>query len=159
MARQTDPSRNFDFGFGKWQVSHRRLKERLTGCTEWEAFAGQSETRPILDGHGNVEDNLIHFPAGTYRAAAIRSYDPGLRTWAIWWLSALDPHRLDVPVVGGFVDGTGTFLANDTLNARAVLVRFLWLDTLTLAPRWEQAMSPDGGATWETNWTMDFTRA
>jgi len=40
-----------------------------------------------------------------------------------------------------------------------VLVRFLWLRTLTRAPRWEQAVSPDGGATWETNWTMDFTRA
>jgi len=27
------------------------------------------------------------------------------------------------------------------------------------APRWEQALSVDGGATWETNWTMDFVRS
>jgi hypothetical protein len=26
------------------------------------------------------------------------------------------------------------------------------------AARWEQAFSDDGGATWETNWTMDFAR-
>jgi hypothetical protein len=27
------------------------------------------------------------------------------------------------------------------------------------SPRWEQAFSPDGGTTWETNWVMDFTRS
>jgi hypothetical protein len=25
-------------------------------------------------------------------------------------------------------------------------------------PRWEQAVSDDGGSTWETNWVNDFTR-
>jgi hypothetical protein len=26
------------------------------------------------------------------------------------------------------------------------------------SPRWEQAFSADGGANWETNWIMNFTR-
>ena len=26
------------------------------------------------------------------------------------------------------------------------------------AARWEQAFSADGGATWEVNWVMEFTR-
>ena len=26
------------------------------------------------------------------------------------------------------------------------------------ARRWERALSPDGGVTWETNWYMDFER-
>jgi len=159
MPRHPAASGDFDFLFGKWQVHHRRLKDRLVGCTEWKAFEGQSETRPVLGGNGNVEDNVIAFPSGACRAIALRSHDPAQRTWAIWWLSAHDPHRLDTPVIGGFADGTGTFLATETLNDRPVLVRFLWLRTLTRAPRWEQAVSPDGGATWETNWTMDFTRA
>jgi hypothetical protein len=38
-------------------------------------------------------------------------------------------------------------------------VRSLWTKTETLAPRWEQAASVDGGKSWETNWVADFTRA
>jgi hypothetical protein len=64
-----------------------------------------------------------------------------------------------VPVIGRFEAGAGTFLADEVIGGAAVKVRFLWLRTETDAPRWEQAMSADGGATWETNWTMDFTRA
>ena len=57
------------------------------------------------------------------------------------------------------MDGVGTFTAVDTSGDRPVHVRFLWLKTDTPTPRWEQAMSIDGGETWETNWTMDFERA
>jgi hypothetical protein len=151
-------SHDFDFEFGRWKVHHRRLKERLVGCLDWEEFEGTSETRPVLGGNGNIEDNVLDFPAGTYRAIAIRSFDVNTRHWAIWWLSANDPHQLDVPVIGKFENGIGTFLAEDLLNAEPVTVRFLWLRTDGPTPRWEQAMSRDKGKTWETNWTMDFER-
>ncbi len=153
-----DGSRDFDFEAGRWQVQHRRLRERLVGCTLWEEFAGTSETRPVLNGLGNVEDNLIHFPDGDYRAIAIRSYDPAKGTWAIWWLDQRAPHRLDVPVIGAFTGGVGAFYADDTHDGTPVLVRFHWLDTASATPRWEQAMSTDAGKSWETNWTMQFHR-
>ena len=149
---------DFDFEFGKWQVHHRRLKERLLGCDDWEEFNGTSETRPVLGGSGNIEDNFLELPSGFYRAIAIRAFDVETQTWAIWWLSANDPHQLEVPVIGRFENGTGTFFAADILRGDPVSVRFLWLKTDTATPRWEQAMSSDDGATWETNWTMDFTR-
>lgn len=109
-------ARDFDFEFGKWQVRHRRLKERLVGCQTWEEFAGTSETRPVLGGSGCIEDNLIDLPSGSYRAIAIRAFDPASSSWAIWWLSAADPHHLDVPVVGRFVGDVGTFFAQDMMN-------------------------------------------
>lgn len=149
----------FDFEFGRWTVQHRRLRERLVGCREWEAFSGTSETRPVLGGFGNIEDNVLNGPGGTVRAIAVRSWDPARRSWAIWWLASDAPHRMDVPVIGGFSDGVGTFLAHDTVRGQPVLVRFLWLDSGTAMPRWEQAMSADAGDTWETNWTMEFERA
>ena len=150
---------DFDFQRGCWTVKHRRLKARLVDCHEWEDFDGTCEQRPILGGNGNVEDNFLQLPGGSYRAVAIRSYDPANASWAIWWLDGRAPHALDVPVIGRFENGTGCFYADDMLAGTAVRVRFLWLRTDTPSPRWEQAFSANGGATWEINWTMDFVRA
>jgi hypothetical protein len=152
------PCRDFDFEFGSWHVDHQRLKDRLTGCTEWEEFTGTCDARPILNGNGNIEDNVIELPSGTYRAAALRGYDREKGTWAIWWLDGRSPNQLDVPVIGRFSDGIGAFYAEDTLRGMPIMVRFLWLDTGSPNPRWEQAFSADGGKTWETNWRMRFTR-
>jgi len=159
MSIDATAPRDFDFMFGTWTVRHRRLRERLVGCLDWEEFSGTSETRPILGGFGNLEDNLLTFPGGSYRASALRSYDADSRTWAIWWLAATDPHRLDVPVIGTFEGDIGRFFSDETINGEPVKVRFMWTRTDPDAPRWEQAMSTDEGHTWETNWTMDFTRA
>lgn len=149
---------DFDFMIGSWTVSHRRLNHRLSGCDEWTAFTGTSTTRKILRGFGNVEDNVLDFPDGPVHAAAVRSFDPQAGTWAIWWLDGRSPHRLDVPVVGRFVDGVGTFYADDRLEGRAIRVRFLWHPNPGAQPRWEQAFSVDGGTTWEVNWVMHFQR-
>ena len=154
-----DHATDFDFQQGRWTVRHRRLRERLVGCTDWQEFDGTCEQRAVLGGNGNIEDNLLHLPDGDYRAVALRSFDPASGDWAIWWLDSRDPHRIDVPVIGRFTDGVGTFFAEDQHDGRPARLRFTWSRTDTAAPRWEQALSVDGGATWEDNWTMDFARA
>lgn len=150
---------DFDFIIGDWTVQHRRLNSRLTGCNDWTDFTGLSSTRKILGGFGNIEDNLLRFPEGDVRAVAVRSFDRNTRLWSIWWLDARNPHQLDVPVIGGFAGNTGTFYANDSLRGKPVRVRFLWNTNPGGNPTWEQALSEDSAATWETNWTMEFTRA
>lgn len=147
---------DFDFMFGSWTVRHRRLKARLSNCTEWETFDGTSATSPILSGHGNLEDNEVDFPGGSYRAIALRSFDADTGQWAIWWLDQRAPHNLDIPVVGQFVDNIGTFFADDQIEGTPIKVRFLWKRGET--PQWEQAFSTDNGKSWETNWIMEFTR-
>ena len=132
MQEETTFSKDFDFQIGSWRVNHRRLKERLVASTDWDAFDGMSNMRPVLGGNCNVEDNLLHLPAGSYRAIALRSFDPLTRTWAIWWLDARHPHALDVPVISAFEGGIGRFCAETTV---------------------------DDGRTWETNRTMDFHRS
>lgn len=149
---------NFDFLHGHWHVSHCRLRERLCGCTEWDHFEGTCNAQAILGGQGNVDDNLLHLPGGSYRAATLRTHDPQTGRWSIWWLDGRHPHRLDVPLLGTFEHGVGRFFASDVLDGRPIRVRFLWTDTHTPSPRWEQAFSPDGGQTWEVNWTMRFHR-
>jgi hypothetical protein len=156
------PDHDFDFLFGRWRVTHRRLCRRLAGCTEWDHFGGTSEARALLGGRGNVDDNVIELPAelgGRYRAATLRTFDATAGTWSIWWLDGRWPGRIDVPMVGRFdTTGDGLFLADDRFEGRAIRVRFLWLHTRTASPRWEQAFSLDQGASWETNWEMVFTK-
>ena len=149
---------DFDFLHGSWSVRHRRLTQRLRKSDEWEQFPGTSATRPILGGSGNIEENYMEFPEGPYRAVALRSYDSSSNSWAIWWLDARHPHILDVPVIGGFENGIGTFLADDVFEGQPIKVRFLWSDISTDSCRWRQAFSADGGRTWETNWVMEFVR-
>lgn len=149
---------DFDFVIGSWSVAHRKLKERLVNCSEWIEFPGTSETRKVLGGLGNIEDNLLELPEGTYRAVALRSFNPLKNAWAIWWLDGRIPWSIDTPVIGTFVNGTGLFYADDVFNGKPVRIRFMWTKVTKDALRWEQAFSPDAGATWETNWTMNFTR-
>src|SRR5262245_47810724 len=154
----TDPLHDFDLFFGSWQTQHRRLKERLANSNEWIEFDGTSRMEPLLGGYGNMDDNVFNMPGGTYRGVSMRAFDPKTRTWAIWWLDERFPHTIDVPVIGSFKDGIGTFYADETFKGKPIKVRFLWSGITRTARQWEQAFSPDGGATWETNWVTRFTR-
>ena len=149
---------DFDFLIGRWRVHHRRLVERLVGSDEWQEFEGTSDARSLLGGAGNVDDNVLELPAGEYRAVSLRAFDPQSETWSIWWLDARSPAQVDPPVVGGFSDGVGTFIGEDTFNGQPILVRFIWSGITANTCRWEQAFSPDAGRTWEVNWVMEFAR-
>ncbi len=148
---------DFDFLFGRWAVMHRRLKYRLAHSDEWESFPGTSMAQPILNGQGNVDDNVLALPEGNYRAATLRTFDANSQTWMIWWLDARNPHHLDPPVAGSFHNGVGLFYADDQYQGRPIRVRYRWSNITPTSACWEQAFSPDGGATWETNWYMTFT--
>jgi hypothetical protein len=150
---------DFDFLVGQWQVHHRRLKERLADNHDWIEFEGTSFVQKVMGGGALVDDNVLEFPAGAYRAAGLRAFDVKSGQWSIWWLDGRMPlGPLDPPVRGGFRDGTGTFVADETFNGRPIRVRFVWSRITPVSCQWEQAFSTDGGATWETNWVMDFKR-
>jgi hypothetical protein len=149
---------DWDWLIGSWNVRHHRLKARLAGSTEWEEFDGTCTMVPTLNGFGNMDDNWLDLPAGAYRAMAVRVFNPETRLWSIWWFDERS-NTLEPPVRGGFHDGVGRFEAEDTFNGRAIRVYFQWSEITASSARWEQAFSADGGATWEVNWWMDFTRA
>jgi hypothetical protein len=151
--------RDFDFLVGEWRVQHRRLKERLANNREWVEFDGTCVNFPLMEGWGNVDDNRINIPGDNYRGVGLRSYDPKAGQWAIWWVDSRTPHgAVDPPVKGKFVNGVGTFYAHDTLRGKPIRVRFTWSKITATSAHWEQAFSPDGGQTWEVNWTMEFKR-
>ena len=146
---------DFDFLHGNWRIDHRRLKERLTGCQDWETFSTELACRPALGGPANLDEGA--FPDRGYHAMTLRLYDAAADVWSLYWITSASP-VIDPPVTGRFTDGTGEFFGPDTHNGIPVLVRYLWSDVKPDSCRWAQAFSTDDGQTWETNWIMDLTR-
>jgi hypothetical protein len=150
---------DWDWLVGNWNVRHRRLNGRLVGSADWQEFNGTSRLWLTLGGFGTVDDNVIELPDGAYRAMGVRGFNRETRQWSIWWFDERYPTTLGEPVRGGFRDGVGIFNGDDVLDGRPIKVRFMWSEITPNSARWEQAFSPDGGATWEVNWVMRFMRA
>jgi hypothetical protein len=149
----------FDFIAGDWRTHHKKLKERLAGSHDWIEFDGTQKAWLLMNGTANTDDNVFNIPGGGYSGVTVRAYDPKTGEWRIWWLDGRYPSgAMDPPMVGRFVNGIGTFYADDTFKGKPVKVRFIWHNLSHDRSHWEQAFSADSGKTWETNWTTDFER-
>ncbi|HZZ00563.1 MAG TPA: NIPSNAP family protein [Candidatus Baltobacteraceae bacterium] len=146
---------DFDFLNGEWTVTHRRLSERLHGCTEWVTFTGSARHESWCGGVVSVDE--IDLPGMQSRGCSIRNLDVAAQRWSIHWTTNRTGN-LFPPVHGGFDGDRGEFYGPDVENGVPVLARFVWSGRGTEAPRWEQAFSTDGGRAWETNWIMEFAR-
>jgi hypothetical protein len=149
----------FDLRAGCWTLHNHVLKERLASSHDWFDYDGTQRLWITMGGYGNMDDNELHRPDGTYYGVTVRTYDPKSGIWSIWWYDGRDPSGdLDPPVKGRFKDGVGTFYSDDSLRGKPIKVRFTWSGITASAAHWEQAFSGDGGKTWETNWTADFSK-
>jgi len=157
MQTENDGRNDFDFLLGTWQVHHRALIGRLKGSTNWVEFEGDTVDRKILNGLGNLDENVLHRETGPVHAISLRLFDPQSKEWSIYWSTDLTG-ILDVPMIGGFKDGRGEFYSQEAFEGKHIYSRFIWSKITTSACQWEQAFSEDGGKTWETNWIMEFKR-
>lgn len=147
---------DFDFLIGRWQVANRRRRGLLVGSQEWDEFPSTCDCVRLFEGAANVDWN--DFPTLGFRGLSLRLFSPENRAWSIYWASSRDG-VLQPAVVGAFSDGEGRFFGDDVLDGVPIRVRFVWSDITASSARWQQAFSTDGEQTWETNWTMEFTRA
>ena len=154
---ETSNAHDFDFWMGSWEQRNRRRREWLADSDEWIEFGSRSVAWPILDGLGNTDEFRTDFDGG-FIGMSFRFFDLETRLWSIYWADSRHPGVLDPPVIGSFTGDVGVFECPDMFKGEPVLVRYTWSRTSTPTPRWEQAFSPDGGETWETNWIMDATR-
>ncbi len=157
MSTEHDGRNDFDFLIGSWKVHHHMLKQRLKGSTEWLEFEGDTVARKILNGIGNMDDNLIQMPTGPVQAMTLRLFNPVSKEWSIYW-STERTGILDVPVIGSFKEGIGEFYSQEIFEGRHIYSRFIWSKITETSCQWEQAFSEDGCKTWETNWIMEFDR-
>jgi hypothetical protein len=157
MQNEHDGRNDFDFFIGRWKGHNRRLRERLKACDEWDEFEGISVCKKILGGMGNVEEVVFHRETGYAQGCALRLFDPDAQEWLICWASSAG-RKLELPMIGKFKNGRGEFYAQELFENKHVYNRLIWSEITETSCRWEQAFSPDGGKTWETNWIMEFIR-
>ena len=150
-----DGRRDFIFMYGRWRVTHRRLKARGVGCKEWDRFAGSSFCQGLMGGLCNVDEN--DFPERGFQGLTLRTFDVEKGQWSIYWVDSKSG-VLQAPVHGRFENGEGRFYGDDVDDGRPVKVVYVWNEITASSARWSQAFSYDDGKTWETNWTMAFTR-
>ena len=156
-APPRDGSHDFDFEIGEWLTHLKRLQRPLSGSTAWVEYEGTSSVRGVLGGRANLVELVADGPAGRIEGASLRLYDPQAHQWTLNYFHLADGH-LTAPMVGEFIDGKGMFRAQDSYKGQPILVRFVIARVNENVYRFEQAFSPDGGQTWETNWIATDTR-
>ena len=153
-----DGQHDFDFEIGSFKIHLKRLLHPLTGSTTWVEFDGTSVTRKVWDGRAQLEvfetDSAV---AGHIEGLTLRLYNPQSPQWSLYWANSKGG-PIYPPQIGEFKDGRGEFYAQDMLDGKSIMVRFIWSNTNTNAPHFEQSYSDDGGKTWEVNWITDQTR-
>lgn len=149
---------DFDFLAGEWSIHNRRLKHRLAGSNEWEEFPATLEFRKILNGLANLDQFHAQFEGAPFEGVSLRVFNPATEQWTIYWMDTNKP-MLAEQVVGAFENGRGEFFGEEEFNGGKVKLRFLWSETTTTKPRWEQAYFDEAKQEWETNWVMKFSKS
>ena len=157
VASERDRQHDFDFEIGTWKTHLSRLLHPLTGSSTWVEYEGTTVVRKVWNGRANLVELKVDGPKGQIEALSLRLYNPQSRQWSLNFANSKDG-ALSQPTIGEFKNGRGQFFDQETLNDRAILVRFVISDITPKSCRFEQAFSKDGGKTWEVNWIATDTR-
>jgi hypothetical protein len=152
-----DGQHDFDWAMGNWKTHVSRLAQPLSGSTKWVEYDGTSVARKVWNGRAHLLELDVSGPAGRIEALSLRLYNPESRQWSLNFASARGG-TLAPPTIGEFRNGRGEFYSQETLEGRAILVRFVISNVTPDSWRFEQAFSDDGGKTWEVNWIATDTR-
>lgn len=155
--KERDGQHDYDFEIGTWKTHLRRLLRPLTGSTIWVEYEGTTIVRKVWNGRANLVELDVAGPAGHIEGLSLRLYNPETRQWSLNFSNSVSG-TLSQPTIGEFKNGRGEFYDQETLNGRAIFVRFIISDITPNSCHFEQAFSDDGGKTWEVNWIATDTR-
>jgi len=154
---ERDGRHDFDFEIGTWKTHLKRLLHPLTGSTTWVEYEGTSVVRKVWNGRANMVELDVTGTAGHIEGLSLRLYNPESRQWSLNFSNSASG-TLSTPTIGEFKNGRGEFYDQETLNGRAIFVRFVISCSDPDTCHFEQSFSDDGGKTWEANWIATDTR-
>ncbi|MBL8308824.1 MAG: hypothetical protein JNL19_00235 [Burkholderiales bacterium] len=144
---------DFDFLSGQWKIHNR---QRKAGQKDWDEFPGEATVWSILGGVCSIEE--LRIPARNFSGMGLRVLDMDKRVWSDYWMNAKSGVLGSEGTPGSFENGAGIFISHDTEDGKPVQYRGLWDGITATSCRWSQAVSRDGGKTWDDNWRMQWTR-
>lgn len=157
QPQQRDGQHDFDPLIGRWKYHLKRRLHPLTGSNTWVESEGTGACFKIWNGRAQLDTIEVDGATGHIEGLTLRTYDPQSHQWRLYWANS-KTGIMDPPQIGEFRNGRGEFYAQDTINGKSVLIRYLWTAMTTASPHFEQSFSDDGGKTWEVNWITDQTR-
>ena len=152
-----DGQHDFDFEVGTWKTHLWRRTHPLTGSNVWVEYEGTTVVQKVWNGRANLLELEVDGSAGHIEGLSLRLYNPQSRQWSLNFSNSR-AGTMTAPVIGGFKNGRGEFYGQDSLDERAIFVRFVVSPLGAGSYRFEQSFSDDGGKTWETNWIAVDTR-
>jgi hypothetical protein len=156
-VKERDGQHGFDFEIGTWKTHLKRLVHPLSGSTTWVEYEGTTIVRKVWNGRANLVELEVDGPQGHIEALSLRLYNPESHQWSLNFANS-SGGAMSQPTIGEFKNGRGEFFDQETLNGRAIFVRFVISDITPNSCRFEQSFSDDGGKTWEVNWIATDTR-
>lgn len=161
-SAQTPPTRtirpgkpgDFDFLAGEWRIHHRSMD----APGHWIEFEGEATCWTILGGIASVEE--LRIPVRDFHGMGLRLLNQETKIWMDHWVNARSGVITAPGQMGGFENGVGTFISEDTDNGQPIIARGVW-DRIDAgrSHRWFQGVSRDGGRTWNDTWFMEWRRA
>ena len=145
---------DFNFLAGEWKIRHRRLKDAAS--QDWDEFEGEATCFTILQGAGSVEE--LRIPARNFSGMGLRLLDVKAAVWNDFWVNAKSGVLTTPGTTGYFENGEGIFTADEVDGDTPIKVRGVWDRIMPTSCRWHQAVSRDGGKSWQGNWFMDWQR-
>jgi hypothetical protein len=154
---ERDGQHDFDPLIGSWKYHLSRRLNPLIGSNTWVELSGTGVCFKVWDGRAQLDTIEVDGPTGHIEGLTLRMYNPQSHQWRLYWANS-KTGITDPPQIGEFKNGRGEFFAQDTINGKTILIRFVWTNMTTNSPHFEQSFSDDGGKTWEVNWITDQTR-
>jgi hypothetical protein len=148
-------ARQFDFWVGVWDVN---LRVRQDDSSWPDTYASVANVYPVLGGKAILELWSEDRIPGI-KGYSLRYYDTARSEWVLWLNWPGMNRSGSSSLAGEFRHGRGEFFATgQNPDGTETISRYSFSDISDDGFRWDDAFSSDGGATWASDWIMEFSR-
>jgi hypothetical protein len=156
-----EESHQLDWFIGAWSVDSRYLLDPAT--EEWFEETVTSTIEPIIGGFALMERYTGTFAGTPIDAVSIRTYNSAIGKWQQRWLDNTSPGF--AAYTGQYADGEFIAYADRGYSPeieggteKETGAREIFFDIEADRFSWRWETTADGGATWTTVWTLEYTR-